>query len=258
MTVETERELWKPWAVLPDAGFEVLDLHEQGVVALRQVNATDFDVETPFRFRSQTVEDRIVRHLNKVHAFENDEQRHDAFQAAAHYEPADGPTDLASIPQFMRWLVNSYGNHTLAAIIHDKLIVNTPNGGQLKSDVVSDRFFREMLEVCGIPFLIRWVVWTGVALRTRWAAGTSKRLKVLIWAVLSVIGMTGAIWLAATDHYLAALGFGLGCLLMAAGLWGRQWGAAVVAAVALPLVVPVAVPALAATGVFVALDKLRK
>lgn len=252
-----EHERWQPWVVRPNAGFEVFGKEAAGTVALRQIDATNFEVGARFRFRGQSVEDRVVRHLGKVRAFDNDEQRRQAFYAAAGYRPADGPTDLASIPQFMRWLVNTYGVHTLAAIIHDKLITDKPNGGRLRSDVVSDRFFREMLQSCGMGFFLRWIVWTAVALRTRWAAGTAKRTKVLLWAASSVIGMGGTIWLAASGHWLAALAFGAACLLIAAGLWGHQWGAAVVAAIALPVIIPAAVPVLAATVLFWALDKLK-
>ena len=223
-----------------------------------QTDPKTFEVGARFRFRNTTVENRVVRHLGKVGAFNDDEQRRTAFLAAASYRPADGSTDLASIPQFMRWLVNTYGVHTLAAIIHDKLITEEPNKGDLHSDVVSDRFFREMLQACGMPSLLRWIVWTAVALRTRWAAGTFTRAKVLLWAVSCVVGIGGTIAIAASGHWLLAIAFGAACLVVAAGLWGRQWGAAVVAAIALPFIVPVAVLVLVAQAVFWGFDRLKR
>ena len=256
-TSDAEHERWHSWVVPDTAGFEVFGAAAAGIVPLRQIDATNFQVGARFRFRDQTVEARVVHHLGKVGAFDNDVQRHQAFHDAAGYRPDDGPTDLASIPRLMRWLVNTYGVHTLAAIIHDKLITTEPNGGRLRSDVVSDRFFREMLAKCGMPFFLRWIVWTAVAMRTRWAAGTYKRAKMVLWALSSVIGIVGSIWLAASDRWLVALAFGAAWLVAAALLWGRQWGAAVFAAIALPVIVPAAVPVLIATGFFAALDKVR-
>ncbi|MEO7370810.1 MAG: DUF1353 domain-containing protein [Ilumatobacteraceae bacterium] len=254
---ETEHERWHSWVVPGTAGFEVFGDHAAGLVPLRQIDATNFQVGARFRFRDQTVEDRVVHHLGKVGAFDDEKQRRQAFHAAAGYRPADGPTDLASIPRLMRWLVNTYGVHTLAAIIHDKLITEKANSGQLRSDVVSDRFFREMLGMCGMPFFLRWIVWTAVAMRTRWAAGTYTRAKMILWGLSSVIGIVGSIWLAASGRWLGALAFGAVWLLAAAALWGRQWGAAVFAAIALPVIVPAAVPVLAATAFFSMLDRIK-
>src|SRR6185503_10232878 len=39
--------------------------------------------------------------------------------------PAHGdPTDLASVPWLLWWLIASYGRHTAAAIVHDTLVVD--------------------------------------------------------------------------------------------------------------------------------------
>ena len=104
--------------------------------------------------------------------------------------PEEPETDLASIPTFMRWFVNTYGLHTLAALLHDNLIVDTPNGGALESDTLSDRFFREMMRCCDVKFLKRWIMWAAVAMRTRWAAGGIRRVSVVVWGVLSAAGIT--------------------------------------------------------------------
>jgi hypothetical protein len=93
-------------------------------------------------------------------------------------------------------------------------------------------------------------------LRTRWKAGGWKRAKVVAWALSSVIGIGGTVWLLAAGQPLAAIGLGLGLLLLAGVLWGRQWGAAVFAAIALPWIGPAAALALVATGVFWLLDRV--
>lgn len=54
-------------------------------------------------------------------------------------------TDLVSVPQFMLWFEPRYGRHTPAAILHDNLIRPKPNDGPLKSDTLSDSFFRDVM-----------------------------------------------------------------------------------------------------------------
>lgn len=248
---------WIRWAVLPDSGFEVYGHTHGGMVPLLQVDRKQFEVGATFRFRNAVVEERVVRHLDSVGAFETDHQRREAFHSAARFGPEDEPTDLASIPWFMRWMINTYGRHTLAAIIHDKLITDKANGGALNSDVVSDRFFREMMHACGVPRFLRWVVWTAVAMRSRWAAGGVKRLKMILWGVVAAVGITSAIVLIADGSYLRALGVGLAGMIVGAVLWGRQWGAAVIAAIALPLIAPAAVVIFAVAGVIKGFDKVK-
>ena len=95
----------------------------------------------------------------------------DVIEDARTYRFPSDVTDMASIPPFMRWFVNNYGRHSLAAIIHDRLITDgAPNSGVLGSDSLSDCFFREMMGVAGVPWLKRWIMWSAVAMRTRWAA----------------------------------------------------------------------------------------
>jgi hypothetical protein len=254
MTVATE--VWKEWVVCPRSGFEVFGTTASDTVPLAQVTAKNFTVGARFRISNTTVQDRVVEHLRKVGAFDDDEERLQAYRTAADYHPSEGTTDLASIPWFMRWYVNTYGQHTLAAIIHDQLIADQPNAGTLRSDVVSDHFFREMLEACGTPYFKRWVMWTAVAMRTRWAAGGWKRFKLLLWGAASIVGMGGTIWLLVAGHFLAALGFGVALLLVSAVLWGRQWGAAIVAAIALPLIAPATVLVLIVAVLLLVLDKV--
>ena len=171
------------------------------------------------------------------------------------FTPTDeNPTDLASVPRYMRWFETSYGAHTLAAIIHDNLIGKTPNGAPLHDDTLADRFFREMMRSAGVPWLKRWIMWSAVALRTRWAVGGIRRLSVLAWLALSAAGITSFAWAVGS----AALGWSapvetwallLVALVLpfaAAALWGKQYGAGIVAAIAALWILPAA--ALAGVG----------
>ena len=171
---------WHPWRVAPGSGFEVAN--PDGDVGLIQIDRKKFLVESPFRFADGAVitmlTDRLVQNGKTA------QQAHDAVEDARTFTPTpENPTDLASIPRYMRWFESAYGAHTLAAIIHDDLIVNKPNGGPLEDDTLSDRFFREMMKSAGVPWLKRWIMWSAVALRSRWAVGGIRRVSVLVWLV---------------------------------------------------------------------------
>lgn len=102
-------------------------------------------------------------------------------------------TDLASIPGPLRWIVNTYGTHTPAALLHDKLITGpgTPEADRPSiADEEADRFFRVMLKAVGVSFVLRWVMWAAVALRTRWFGGAAKKATMIVWIVLSLAGLT--------------------------------------------------------------------
>ena len=79
-------------------------------------------------------------------------------------------TDLASAPGPLRWYLGTYGSHTPAVLIHDRLIP-VPDGIPNMTEQYSDRFLRFMLQGLGMLWLKRWIMWAGVALRTRWASG---------------------------------------------------------------------------------------
>jgi hypothetical protein len=146
-------------------------------------------------------------------------------------------TDLASVPGVLRWFVGTYGLHTPAALIHDRLIgLDPPVDGV--TDQLADRYFRFMLHDLGVRFICRWLMWAAVAFRTRYAAGGAIRYLLGVWMVLASLGvgvflygvMTGAVWL--------AVGAALAPLLLSA-LWSRQYGAGLVAAYfAVPWILP--------------------
>ena len=246
------------WVVCPDGGFNVFDAGGRGVVSLTQVDESVFEVGSEFRFENADVESKLIDHLMKVRAFTTRPDAAAAVKDASRYRAGSGNSDLASIPPFMRWLTNTYGTHTLAAILHDELIRTKPNDGAMRSDVVSDRFFREMLRACEVGVMTSWVMWTGVALRTRWKAGAFKRLKVCVWVLCSIVGIGGTAWLLGVGRPGAAAGYAAVTLAAAALLWGRQWGAAVVAAVTLPFIAPAAALAIIARGLIAVLNVVFK
>lgn len=116
--------------------------------------------------------------------------------------PAGFVTDFASVPAQVSWLIPSYGKYTLAAIVHDYLCVqlNDRHRGLRESsgdDIFvpasardTDGIFRRIMRELEVPFLRRWVMWTGV----RWGAlanparrkGVAKDLPLmLLWSLLS-------------------------------------------------------------------------
>ncbi len=254
---------WTPWRVAPRSGFETA--LSGGNVDLIQIDKKQFVVLQPFRFSNPTVEGELLAKLQR--------DGHDAATARRMLDDArtfmpgeENPTDLASIPPFMRWFVNTYGAHTLASIIHDQLIVPTANGGPLRSDTLSDRFFREMMGAAGMPWLKRWVMWAAVAMRTRWAAGGWRRWSLVLWLVLAVCGIGAFGWAAGAWILGWGMPFSAGWMwaialvlpLVAAPLWGRQYGAGLVAAIAGSWVLPAAAFGAAGYAVYWVLERLAR
>jgi Protein of unknown function (DUF1353) len=254
---------WHPWIVAPESGFEVRD--PRGEIGLIQIDRKNFLVSKPFRFGDSDIEKMLIDHLVRDGRDASEAAR--AVNDARTFTPTtENPTDLASIPRFMRWFESAYGAHTLAAILHDNLIVDEANSGALGSDTLADRFFREMLRAAGVPWLKRWMMWTAVALRSRWAAGGIRRLSLLAWLVLSSTGITLSVW-ASGSALLDWSAFADASLLLviavvlplAAGLlWGKQYGAGLVAAAAALWILPAAILAGVGYGVYVTLERLAK
>lgn len=242
---------WNPWCVARSSGFEVRD--PRGEVGLTQIDSSRFLITKAFRFSDRAVEQMLTERL--VEGGKSADEARRAVDNARTFTPTtENPTDVASIPQFMRWFENPYGVHTLAAIIHDELIANEPNAGALGSDTLSDRFFREMMRSAGVPWLKRWIMWCAVALRSRWAAGGSTRLKLCIWIVLAIVGIAAFVnaagaalfgWAHPVDIRLLVL-FAVLLPFASAPLWGKQYGASFVAAIAALWILPAA--AFAALG----------
>ncbi len=258
MVVEDDGS-WRPWVVDPESGFEVRD--GGGRVGLVQIDRTNFLVTKEFRFRDERVTGSLVRHM--VADGVSAEEARIAVDDARRFTPTEeNPTDLASIPRFMRWFESPYGTHTLAAILHDELIREEPNSGALHSDTRADWFFREMLRETGMPWLKRWIMWAAVALRTRWAAGGARKASVLGWIVLAVLGIAAFVWAVGVGlgdwpeplPAVALLGLALVLPFVAGAFWGKQYGASLIAAVAALWVLPAVVFVGLGYGVYRALE----
>jgi len=252
---------WTPWVVAPRSGFEVREPH--GRVGLTQINKFQFLVTQPFRFSDRDVEQRLIGEL--VSDGKSDQEARLAVDDARSFAPSENPSDLASIPRYMRWFESAYGAHTLAAVLHDDLIVDEPNGGPLGSDTLSDTFFREMMKSAGVPWLKRWIMWAAVALRSRWAAGGIRRISVFVWILLSCAGITASVWAAGSvlfdwggpDAWLLS-SIALVLPFVAAVLWGRQYGAGIVAAAAALWILPAAVVAGVGYVIYLGLERLAR
>jgi len=160
-------------------------------------------------------------------------------------------TDLASVPSPMRWFTNTYGRHTPAALIHDRLI---PGEGEepIIEEEHADRYYRFMLKAVGVPFFKRSIMWTAVAMRTRWKSRKPWRPVLLVaWLLVAVFGITCGVASITNAIWNTGIPFGLSpstAVLIAAAVapaiatacWGKQWYAAVVAAVAAPIMIPAA------------------
>jgi hypothetical protein len=98
-------------------------------------------------------------------------QYHDAVLGKTYVVPAGGdPTDLASVPWAIWWLIASYGRHTAAAILHDTLIVDSVEDppGQKRpmtraERVEADLVFFHALEESGNNWLRHRLMWAAVS-----------------------------------------------------------------------------------------------
>jgi hypothetical protein len=124
--------------------------------------------------------------------------------------PAGGDsTDLASIPDFLTWLIPRYGRHSLPALIHDHLIGKDTVGKERED---ADTLFRDSMGETKVPFIRRWVMWSAVSIFTQierpWR-GPGAYFRVLAYLWLLLFAATGFV-----------IHFGL------AGWWRVPWFAA--------------------------------
>jgi hypothetical protein len=85
--------------------------------------------------------------------------------APAH--PVGRSTDLASVPPWLWGVIASFGQHTLAALLHDHLCDEAKAAGPPASKELrreADRLFRVAMGDLGIPALRKWVMWAAVRL----------------------------------------------------------------------------------------------
>ena len=136
-------------------------------------------------------------------------------------------TDLASVPPPFRWWVNTYGLHTPAALIHDRFIGDDELMSELNgiSEQQIDRYFRFMLKTLGMGVSRRWLLWGAVAARTRWMSGLVRRLSLIAWVALALVGLYLAYrWVTGSFD---AWWIPLLSPIPASALCGKQWGAGI-------------------------------
>lgn len=190
-----------------------------GEIRLRQSDATTFILDSKITYEGE------YRHADGSE-----------LEADWKHVGPDFETDLASIPPVMRWMVNSYGAHTPAALVHDKLI---PQGNH-DGDVRADRYFRHMMAEVGVPWVTRWVMWAGVAVRTKAQNGRRHQAALAIWGLCAAIGLVLFTWgLVVGSPALLAVSFVPA--IPATISWGRQWGVALIGVFALPFILPAVV-----------------
>ena len=81
-------------------------------------------------------------------------------------------TDFASIPGLVQWLIQPFGRHSEAAVIHDWLYaLGTPGDG--KGRHLADRTFRRALNLVGVGFLRRWIMYLAVRMGGKSGYGLS-------------------------------------------------------------------------------------
>ncbi len=170
--------------------------------------------------------------------------------------PADllPDTDLASVPAPLRWFLNSYGLHTPAALIHDRLIPTDPVATPGMTDAFTDRYFRFMLEDLGVPWLRRWLMWAAVAFRTFYE---TRRLAALVWSGLALSAIVAFVWSVLAGNIWTA-GLVILAAPPAAALWRAQYGAGILAAVCAPFILPPALLAVAGYGTYWVLEQLAR
>lgn len=160
-------------------------------------------------------------------------------------------TDLASVPGPLRWFVNSYGSHTPAALIHDRLIPVEDNEDGL-TDIYADDYFRHMLHATGEPWIRRWLMWTAVAYRTRLA---TRRASMVLWTLSAIVGMIIFIVGLATSN-LWMVGVASVAPVLASALWSGQYRAGLMAAVSALFIVPPTVAAALGYGAYWSCERI--
>jgi hypothetical protein len=192
-------------------------------VVLEQVDDTQFRVLAPFKYIDPS-------------------GREYAVPASDPSDPND-VTDLASVPWMLRWLVASYGQHTTAALLHDRLV---RPGMTLADRVEADTVFFRALEESGNNWMRHRLMWAAVAVGgTMWSH--KKKLCLLFFAHL-VAFWAAVVWATGLLPWLEALWAGIAAavLFLLGFAWrlaptadpALSWWMWLAAAVGIGLVVP--------------------
>ena len=174
--------------------------------------------------------------------------------------PAHGhPTDLASVPWLLWWLIASYGRHTAAAIVHDTLVVDQMTR---QERVRADTIFFHALEESGNNWFRHRLMWAG----TNWGLTMRKAAPVLfVLFIAHVAAFWGAVLWAVFGgaHRGAALLAAL--VLFVLGIaWARvptaprelAWWLWYVAALGVGLLTPPLVVIVVSVGIVYTIDVL--
>lgn len=175
--------------------------YQPAEIVLRQIDATEFKLEEPFRFIGDD-------------------------GTAQWIVPDRDVSDLASVPSFLTWLVPRYGRHTLAALLHDHL--QDPHIDNPVSSARADEVFRDSMGDLGVPLILRWVMWAAVSARTRKNAGGFSMLTVIAWlavyTVVACVGLPALAFGAAAGWWTAGTAGAVGaCVLASPFVLGLVW-----------------------------------
>ena len=171
-----------------DDGTHVEDTFPE--LILRRVSPSAFQLVRPFLYRRP-----------------NSDESHTIFHNPyANPHDAGNSTNFASVPSLFWWLIASYGHQTLPAIVHDQLYddkrpalppADTPGDPStaIEGPVTvpeANAIFRDALLESKVPFLRRWIMWTGVDAGRRWRESALTRLGVVLefLAVLLLVGFS--------------------------------------------------------------------
>jgi hypothetical protein len=226
----------------PDAGpFRKYGSDQPAAVRLQQRNATDFYLVEPFRYLKDGQE-RVVPKDNPL-------------------DPRSDVTDLASVPDFLTWLVPRYGRHSLPALLHDDLQhqFDGVNLTSRKADVI----FRDAMGDTRVPFMRRWLMWSAVSARTRWNISWMWKSVVVLWVLIYGAGF----WIAGPflmAYVLSgtATGITIAAVLVSPFplclLWIWEKRAAVIFAYGLLIATPAIVLVAVTTGIYAGLELVAK
>ena len=191
-----------------------------------------------------------------------DDKNFDVVEPLVYTPPADVPgapstpltierrwlrSDLASIPGVLGWFARRHGRHTPAALVHDLLIVEKrPRVGTPDEPVADDRYpagfpadwkvapevadllFRRMLLDSGVPPVRAYLMWAGVAFRTRLKSGAARLALTVAWIAVALVGTALLVWGLAGGRW-PLVAAALVAPLVGAVLWGRQYAAGAIA-----------------------------
>ena len=195
-------------------GFQTIDGEQQPRPILRQIGPKAFQLVEPFRYLHPSGPPG-------------------GYVVPAH-DPDRGPeagnaSDLASVPPFLWWLMASYGQHTLAALLHDHLI-GRPD---IVERVEADTLFRDGMGDLGVALVRRWALWAAVSVGTLFTRSVVAGL-LLVGHIVVVIALALAALLAVTG---VAPWMPL-TAVAAVVLWGWRWRVALIVVAGVVVVIP--------------------